>query len=247
MKEFSVSVRKLTDEELMREACECTFLGKSNQSLLSIYKAEHSPARTQLFWVKMTDIPLFIATHLIRHHVGSVPFQLTCRDDRTGGNPGLIDKIDAINEKLAMLLSMINSSSYGTQESMINGIIDELNWLKDNADRYTPVTLGLCINSQSLIDMAKLRLCTGCAHHETVAVFKALKAEIAKVDPALASLMVRKCVYRNGLCGEPRCCGFNHTPAFKVELSEYLAQYTNKQKGILHEESSKTRWPQGSL
>ncbi len=231
MKEFSVSVRKLTDEDLMREACECTFLGKSHQSLLSIYKSEHSPVRTQMFWIKLDCIPLFIATHLLRHHVGSVPFQLTCRDDRDGGNPGLIGKIDAINEKLAMLLSMINSSSYGTQEDLIRSIISELDWLKNNADRYTPVNLGLCLNAQALIDMSKLRLCTGTAHHETVMVFRAIKAEISKIDPDLAQMMVRKCVYRNGLCGEPRCCGFNHTPTFNIESSEYLSNFTQKQRG----------------
>lgn len=232
MKDFSVSVKKLTDETLMREACECTFLGESHQSLLSIYKSEHSPVRTQLFWIKLTHIPLFVATHLLRHHVGSVPFQLTCRDDRDGGNPGLIAKIDNVNEKLSMLLSMVNSASYGTQEDMIRSIIEELNWLKDNADRQTPVNLGLCINAQSLLDMAKLRLCTGCAHAETVKVFKAIKEEINKVDPALASMMVRKCVYRNGLCGEPRCCGFNCSDAFTKELQAYHQNFSNKQIGI---------------
>lgn len=239
MKEFSVSVRKLTDEDLMREACECTFLGKSHQSLLSIYKSEHSPVRTQMFWIKLDRIPLFIATHLLRHHVGSVPFQLTCRDDRDGGNPGLIAKIDGINEKLAMLLSMINNSSYGTQKDLIRSIIAECDWLKENADRYTPVNLGLCLNAQSLLDMAKLRLCTGCAHRETVIVFQAIKAKIAEIDSELASMMVRKCVYRNGLCGEPRCCGFNHTSAFKTELNDYLQYFSDKQKGALHENRSK--------
>lgn len=238
MKSFSVSVRKLTDEDLMREACECTFLGKSHQSLLSIYKSEHSPVRTQMFWIKLSNIPLFIATHLLRHHVGSVPFQLTCRDDRDGGNPGLIAKIDAVNEKIGMLLSMINSASYGTQEEMLRDIADELYWLKENSDRYTPVNLGLCLNAQALIDMAKLRLCTGCAHHETVQVFRAIKEKTAEVDPDLARQMVRKCVYRNGLCGEPRCCGFNHTPGFKEELTEYLKSYSYKQQGLLHANSN---------
>lgn len=53
MKDFTVSVKKLTDEELMREACETTFLGESHISLNSIYKSEHSPVRTQLFWVNL--------------------------------------------------------------------------------------------------------------------------------------------------------------------------------------------------
>lgn len=231
-KEFKVSVQKLTTEDLMREACECTFLGTSHQSLLSMYKSEHSPARTQMFWIKLECIPLFIATHLLRHHVGSVPFQLTCRDDRKGGNPGLIDKTEDIIEKLSMLLTMINNSSYDSQESLIRSAIEQIKWLQENADRYTPVNLGLCINAQSLIDMAKLRLCTGCAHAETVEVFREIKARIADVDSELADMMVRKCVYRNGLCGEPRCCGFNHTGAFKAELADYLKNFIGKQKGV---------------
>ena len=234
MKDFTVSVRKLTDLELLQEACATTFLGTSHATLISLYKSEHSPVRTQLFWISLKNIPLFISTHLIRHHVGSEPFQLTCRDDRNGGNPNLIDKIDAVNEKLAILLSMINKSSHNDQESIIRNVINELDWLKDNADRYTPVNLSLCINAQSLIDMAKLRLCTGCAHKETVVVFQKIKSEIEKIDPDLAAMMVRKCVYRNGLCGEMRCCGFNHTPAFQTELRDYISYFNEKQKGIYY-------------
>lgn len=230
-KEYKVSVRKLTTEDLMREACECTFIGKSHQSLLSIYKSEHSPARTQIFWIKLEAIPLFIATHLIRHHVGSTPFQLTCRDDRNGGNPGLIAKIDQINDRLAMLMSMINQASYGSQEDMIKSVISDLNWLKENADRYTPVNLGLCVNAQSLIDMAKLRLCHQ-AHKETIEVFKTIKAELQVVDPDLAEMMVPKCVYRNGLCGEPCCCGYVGTPAWADEMHKYRNHFSAKQLGV---------------
>lgn len=38
---FNVKVIKLTDENLMRKACELTFLGTNNQSL-PMYKSEHS-------------------------------------------------------------------------------------------------------------------------------------------------------------------------------------------------------------
>lgn len=221
MKEFTISVKKLTDEELMREACEMTFLGTSKQSLLSIYKSEHSPARTQLFWIKAQNIPLFISTHLLRHHVGSVPFQLTCRDDRTGGNPGLIDKLDKI-------ISRLRES---TSETTIDSVITELQWLQENADRYTPVNLGIFVNAQSLIDMAKLRLCTGQAHAETVEVFQEIKDKVNEIDPALAAMMVRKCVYRGGICGEPRCCGFNHSLKFKQEMKDYMENFSDLQTG----------------
>lgn len=230
-KKFVVSVRKLTDADLMREACECTFLGESTQTLLSIYKSEHSPARTQLFWVKLTNIPLFVATHLLRHHVGSVPFQLTCRDDRHGGNPGLPDKIESVKEQLSMLRGQINSGSYQTQFDLIQAMVDQLNWLKDNSDRETPVNLGLCLNAQALIDMAKVRLCHQ-AHRDTIEVFQAIKDAVKQIDPELAEMMVPKCVYRNGLCGEPRCCGYNATEAFTKELHAYRLNFSNKQCGV---------------
>lgn len=237
MKNFTVSVRKLTDLELLQEACAMTFFGTSHATLVSLYKSEHSPVRTQLFWISLKNIPLYISTHLIRHHVGSVPFQLTCRDDRSGGNPGLPGKVDSIVERLKGLVETWHKGGafIGNQRHEIDSIYEELEWLKNNADRETPVNLSLCINAQSLIDMAKFRLCTGCASPGTVVVFHAIKDEISKVDPDLASVMVRKCVYRGGICGEPRCCGFNGTQKFREELSQYLSKFSQKQKGVLHE------------
>lgn len=112
-----------------------------------------------------------------------------------------------------------------------------LEWLKDNADRQTPVNLGLFLNAQSLIDIAKFRLCCQ-AHKETITVFQALKDEITKVDPDLAKLMVRKCVYRGGICGESRCCGFNSTEAFLKEEEDYLSNFSSKQRGICHNKTN---------
>lgn len=226
MKDFVVSVRKLTDADLMREACQMTFIGKSHQSLLSIYKTEHSPVRSQLFWVKFEGISLYISTHLLRHHVGSVPFQLTCRSDRQGGNPGLIQKIDYIKQRLEETYDMDEDG----RNTAISEMVHDLTWLQENSDRYTPVNLGLLINAQSLIDMAKLRLCLQAAA-ETRKVFQVLKNEIEKVDPDLASVMVRKCVYRGGLCGEARCCGFNKTTEFANEMRSYASLFSEKQRG----------------
>lgn len=226
-----MSVRKLTDLELLQEACATTFLGTSHATLISLYKSEHSPVRTQLFWISLKNIPLYISTHLIRHHVGSVPFQLTCRDDRKGGSPGMRKKID---EMVIKLKDVKNYERIATRTMTLDDVCDELEWLKDNADRYTPVNLSLLVNAQSLIDMAKLRLCNQ-AHAETRIVFNRIKEEIIKIDPDLASVMVRKCVYRGGICGEPKCCGFNGTQKFRTELSQYLSKFSQKQKGLLHE------------
>lgn len=227
MNDLQVSVKKLTDEDLMREACESTFIGKSNASLMSLYKAEHSPVRTQLFWVTLKNVKLFISTHLLRHHVGSVPFQLTCRDDRKGANPNVTQKCQRIVTKMVAINSQLEPE---TLDYVVKDCIEDVEWLAENSDRNTKVNLSLLVNAQSLIDMAKLRLCT-CAHVETREVFAKIKQEIAKVDPSLASMMVRKCVYRNGLCGELRCCGFNSSPVFKIELAEYLSNFNDKQCG----------------
>lgn len=229
MREFSVTVQKLTDEELMRKACECTFIGFSKQSLLSIYKSEHSPVRTQIFWIQFTNIDLAVATHFIRHHVGSTPYQLTCRDDRSGGNQGVPGKCERLLELIAPLEDAL--LSFEDRHARLEEARDIIADLRDNSDRHTPVNLGLLINAQSLIDMSKLRICT-MAHKDTRFIFDAMKEKVAEVDPELASMMVRKCVYRGGICGEPRCCGFNNTPAFRRELNEYFKNFTNKQLGI---------------
>lgn len=232
MNDLQVSVKKLTDEELMREACESTFLGKSKATLLDLYKAEHSPVRTQMFWVTLKNVKLFISTHLLRHHVGSVPFQLTCRDDRKGGNPGVVNKCNELVGNLQNVSSMLDNQEINGVKSIVVSSIEQLEWMKDNTDRNTPVNLSLLVNAQSLIDMAKLRLCVQ-AHAETRTVFNEIKKEIAKVDPSLAAMMVRKCVYRGGLCGEMRCCGFNNTQAFQIELANYCSNYSKKQCGTV--------------
>ena len=232
MQDFSISVIKLTDESLMRRACEMTFNGTSHQSLMSIYKSEHSPARTQLFWIEAKHIPLFISTHLLRHHVGSVPFQLTCRDDRDGGNNNFKERVGEI---IKVIQSGQNASLDGdwmTSGAYLESAEKSLEVLKETADRYTPVNLGLLVNAQSLIDMAKLRLCNQ-AHKETIKVFLAIRKKVADVDAELASLMVPKCIYRGGLCGEAKCCGYNSTEKFITELRNYISHFSSKQRGII--------------
>ncbi len=79
-------VIKLTDTALMRRACEMTMQDgvTSQASLDAIYLSEHSPARTQLFWVELHDIPTFVSTHLVRHKHGVEHYVKSNRDDRGG-------------------------------------------------------------------------------------------------------------------------------------------------------------------
>jgi hypothetical protein len=82
---MTLEIEKLTDARIMREACAVT-MGKANStvSLSDMYNCEHSPIRTQLFWIKLYDIPAFVSTHLVRHKVGVEHFVKSLRDDRCG-------------------------------------------------------------------------------------------------------------------------------------------------------------------
>lgn len=81
--DIKVIVEKITNDDDMREACEFTIDGKSNMTLDKIYKTEHSPSRTQLFKVKLYNIPTFVSVHLVRHSaVGQLHFVKTNREDR---------------------------------------------------------------------------------------------------------------------------------------------------------------------
>lgn len=209
----TIIVKKHTGVELVQLAASFTSGHESKITLKRAYKTEHSIIRTQIFSVECYQIPLFVSTHFIRHHVGSQPYQLTCRIDRPGGgNPHLKERIAEVNTLLA--------------QCKIEEACGILDWLAENSDRYTKVNLLLIANAQAFIDMAKLRLCT-MASPETRELFGLIKAKIAEVDPDLAPYLVRKCVYRGGICCELKCCGYNKTEMFQKELAQYKLLFIN--------------------
>lgn len=81
---MEINITKLTDIDLMRKACGATIDSESKMHLEAIYKCEHSPMRTQLFWIELKGIPSFVSTHLVRHDIGTEHFVKTNRDDRGG-------------------------------------------------------------------------------------------------------------------------------------------------------------------
>lgn len=73
-------------------------------------------------------------------------------------------------------------------------------------DRNTPVNHMMFCNAESLITMARKRLCYK-AHEQTIVVMNEIKREISKIDPDLGMFMVKQCLYRNG-CNELNTCGW---------------------------------------
>lgn len=76
-------------------------------------------------------------------------------------------------------------------------------------------------NAQALINISRRRLC-GQASPETQQAWRAVKAEVEKYDPILASVMVPECIYR-GFCPEfeDKCCGYCNTKQYQKNLAEY--------------------------
>ena len=98
-----VYIEKITNVDLMRRACTFTTHGQvdSLMSLDKIYRCEHSPMRTQLFWIEMMAIPSFVSVHLVRHKHGVEHYVQTMRDDR--GAQEVANRLTEVNH--AMLIN----------------------------------------------------------------------------------------------------------------------------------------------
>lgn len=79
-----IVVEKITSKDLFDKACSFTINKEVHPDLGKLYKAEHSPIRTQMFVVEMYDIPTFVSVHFIRHKLGVEHFVKTNREDRPG-------------------------------------------------------------------------------------------------------------------------------------------------------------------
>lgn len=212
---MNVMVKKLTDVELLRRANSFTTGHDSHMTLAKAYRAGHSPIRTQLFLVECTDIPLFVASQLVRSHVGVQFFQLSKRTDR--GGEDFREACHCISQEL-----LCSGAVTDFKERQIQ-IEERAKWVDDlpkRFDRYAPTDLAFIINAEALINMAHKRLCSK-ASFETREVFKKICEAAKEADPDLYRHLVPQCIYRGGICPEPRSCGFNKTELFDKQLTEY--------------------------
>lgn len=186
-------------------------------SLATAYKNRHSIIRSQLFFVELTDIPLFVASQMVRSHVGVQFFQRSKRTDRGG------EDFSAVCEDIALALSE-NGSDYGHLAVASNLAIQDILKLPNRFDRYAPTDLAFIINADALMNMSHKRLCTK-ASQETREIWQTVCAKIKDIDPALYQHLVPQCLYRGGICGEPRSCGYCKTEIFKKALTFYKANF----------------------
>lgn len=93
---------------------------------------------------------------------------------------------------------------------------------RDKSTQETPVNMDIKANAQSLINVARFRLCFQ-ASKETREYMEDLKISIHKQEPELADVMVPNCIYRCG-CPEFSECGF--WKAF-IERNTDLIKFTD--------------------
>lgn len=214
---MEINVTKLTDVGLLRKANSFTTGRSSKMTLADAYKYGHSPIRTQLFWIELRNIPLFVASQLVRSHVGVQFFQRSKRTDR--GGEDFIAVCDSIAEDVMAIeeVDVCASNKTGRFQEMLR---KEILTLPRRFDRYQPTDLAFLANAEALINMAHKRLCRR-ASVETRGVFERIKEEVKAVDSDLYQHLVPMCVFRNGLCTEPKCCGFITTKRGMEELDNF--------------------------
>ena len=127
-----IEITKITTVADLQEANEFTSGAESKMDLETAYACRHSPMRTQLFKIKMYDIPTFVSVHLVRHNIGISHFVKSMRTDR--GGDGTEDRYTPVNHLMWInaqsLIEMANArlcrkASPETQEVM-NAIKDAM-------------------------------------------------------------------------------------------------------------------------
>lgn len=99
---MKITIQKITLLEDAHDAIETTMFDgfKSTCDLKSLYLWEHSPSRTQLFKIKLFEIPSFVSTHFVRHSaVGQLHFVKSNRDDRRK-TKGVVDRNSLVNHMM---------------------------------------------------------------------------------------------------------------------------------------------------
>lgn len=212
-----IKVTKLTDVNLLRLANSFTSGKESKMSLAKAYAYRHSPIRTQIFTIELEEIPLFVASQLVRSHVGVQWFQRSKRTDRGGEDFG------EVCNNIAHDISKTEDHLHMGFNSFFDEIIDEVLDLPEKFDRYAPTDLLCVINADAIINMSHKRLCSK-ASRETREIWEQVVNEIRNIDPDLANHCVPQCVYC-GFCSEPKGCGWIKSQIGVAMRNDYLKLY----------------------
>lgn len=223
---MKIIVQKYTDINALHTANSFTTGHESKMSLRTAYRLMHTPIRTQRFYVFLEEIPLFVASQLVRTTQGVSWYQRSKRTDR--GGEDFVAECHDFGQRLDLIAENINEGLSEKKADELTQTLGEMeNEVKDwplHFDRYAPTSLMGDMNAEAIINVSKRRLCST-ASKETREIWQRVIAEIAKVDPDLAKFCVKPCVFSGGICREHKGCGFNKTELFQKKLTEYKKNF----------------------
>lgn len=216
-----IEVKEITPHELWRECAEMTTGKPCKMSWATALKNGHSLIRAQEWLIKLYDIPAFVMGHLVRH-VHAQPYVLSKRTDR-GGEDFRVECHD-FGQSLDVLAEQIDTELTEEKAESLRIALGEMEtevkaW-SSRFDRYAPTSMALKLNAEEIINISHARLCTK-ASKETREIWTAVVELIAEKDPDLAKHCVPMCIYRNGICGEPRSCRYYDTAKGDHDLFFY--------------------------
>ena len=84
----------------------------------------------------------------------------------------------------------------------------QTNYDRTKAPQDTMVSHIMSVNAQELVFMSHKRLCRQ-ASKETREVMEEIVRQVSELNPEFAEVLVPLCGYRNGVCTEFNCCGYN--------------------------------------
>ena len=102
---MKIEVNKITSIEDAHLAIESTMRSgfKAICNLDQLYMWEHSPSRTQMFWVNMIDIPTKVSVHFVRHAaVGQQHYVMSNRVDRGGVGDDKVTRNTPVNHRMLL-------------------------------------------------------------------------------------------------------------------------------------------------
>jgi hypothetical protein len=95
---------------------------------------------------------------------------------------------------------------------------DDIGYDRDQLPQGALVNHKCSANAQAIINISKKRLC----HQASIETRQAWQLLLDNLDePELIKLCVPTCIYRNGICPEPKSCGYTKTADFKIKLQQY--------------------------
>lgn len=128
-----INVRKITDLDLLKEILEFVYdIDESKMSLATAYLNEHSIIRSQLFLIKMKDIPTKASVHFVRHSaVGQLHVVSTNRKDlNDGAEDESINRLTPVNHVMLLngqhLIEMARKRLCSKAEDTTRSLMDTI-------------------------------------------------------------------------------------------------------------------------